>query len=123
VTPGGTRTFHNKKEAAMSDRWSRIARAIDSFVENPITNLVKGVALLFIGLSEASRTFAEDLTERHLRVGHGLVIIGFFGILEALPHLIEGLEAGKRFAELRAQKSRPEHGLEEGQDQGSTRDD
>lgn len=104
----------------MSDRWSRIARAIDSFVENPITNLVKGVALLFIGLSEASRTFAEDLTEKHLRVGHGLVIIGFFGILEALPHLIEGLEAGKRYAELRAQKNRPKQVSGEGHDQNIT---
>jgi hypothetical protein len=107
----------------MSDPWSRIVQAIDSFVENPITNLVKGVALLFIGFSEASRTFTEDLAQKHLRVGHGLVIIGFFGILEALPHLIEGLEAGKRYAELRAQKSRPEHGSAEGNDKGSTRDD
>jgi hypothetical protein len=105
----------------MSDRWSRIARAIDSFVENPITNLVKGVALLFIGLSEASRTFAEDLAEKQLRVGHGLVIIGFFGILEALPHLIEGLEAGKRYAELRAQKNRPKQVSGEGHDPESTR--
>jgi hypothetical protein len=112
-----------RKEATMSDRWGKIAQAINSFVENPITNLVKGVALLFIGLSEASRTFTEDLTQRHLRVGHGLVIIGFFGILEALPHLIEGLEAGKRYAELRAKKARPGQDSGEGHEKGNTRDD
>ena len=106
----------------MSDHWTRIAQAISSFVENPLTNLVKGVALLFIGLSEASRTFAEDLTERHLRVGHGLVIIGFFGILEALPHLIEGLEAGKRYAELRAKKSRAEPDSGKDQEQNGARE-
>ena len=65
-------------------------------MENLLTNLVKGIALLFIGLSEASRTFMDDLTHKQLRVGHGLIIIGFFGILEALPHFIEGLEASKR---------------------------
>ena len=106
----------------MSDHWTRIAQAISSFVENPLTNLVKGVALLFIGLSEASRTFAEDLIERHLRVGHGLVIIGFFGILEALPHLIEGLEAGSRYAELRAKKSRAEPDPGKDQEQNGARE-
>src|SRR5947209_5918305 len=106
----------------MSDRWDRIARKIRSFVDNPLTNLVKGVALLFIGLSEASRTFAEDLTQRHLRVGHGLIIIGFFGILEALPHLIEGLEASNRYTELRAKKARPEQDSGKDQDQKGVRD-
>jgi hypothetical protein len=107
----------------MSDQWTKIARAINSFVENPLTNLVKGVALLFIGLSEASRTFAEDLAERHLRVGHGLIIIGFFGILEALPHLIEGLEAGKRYAEFRARKPGPEQDSGTDRDQNNARED
>ena len=106
----------------MSDRWDRIAQTIRSFVDNPLTNLVKGVALLFIGLSEASRTFAEDLTQRHLRVGHGLIIIGFFGILEALPHLIEGFEASNRYTELRAKKAEHEQDSGKDQDQKGVRD-
>jgi hypothetical protein len=85
----------------------RIARAITRFVENPFTNLLKGIALLAIGLSEASRTFTDDIVHKQLRVGHGLIIIGVFGILEALPHLIEGLEAGQKFLELRDKKGRP----------------
>ncbi len=92
----------------MSKYSDKIAIAITRFVENPITNLVKGIALLLIGLSEASRTFTDDLSHKRLRVGHGLIIIGFFGILDALPHFIGGLEAGKRYLELRDRKPRPD---------------
>ena len=83
----------------MSDRRERIARAIRSFVEDPITNLVKGIALLLIGLSDASHTLRDDITHGHVRVGHGLVIIGLFSILGALPHLLDSLEAGERYLE------------------------
>ena len=91
----------------MSDRRTRIARAITSFVENPVTNLVKGILLLWIGLSESWKTLADDFARKQLRVGHGLIIIGFFGILDVLPHFIEGFEAGKRYIDLREERSRP----------------
>ena len=94
----------------MSDIPDRIARAITRFVENPVTDLVKGIALFLIGLSEASKTFTDDLRHGQLRVGHGLIIIGAFGILGAVPHLIDGLEAGLRYHELRAKKARPDPG-------------
>ncbi len=90
----------------MKNRGQRIARALTAFVENPITNLVKGIVLLLIGVSEASRTFSEDLAQWRFRVGHGLVLIGLFGILEALPHLIDSVEAGLRYLELREHKNR-----------------
>ena len=86
----------------------RVARAITRFVENPITNLVKGLALMTIGLSEASKTLTDDLAHGRLRVGHGLIIIGFFGILGAVPHLIDGLESGRQFLELRDKEARPD---------------
>jgi hypothetical protein len=100
------------------DRLSKLSDAITRFVENPLTNLVKGVALLLIGLSEASKTFREDLAHGTARVGHGLIIIGFFSILSALPHFLDGLEAYKQYIELeRAKKERsgpgPDHGPEE----------
>ena len=85
----------------MSGRGDRIARAIKTFVENPSTNLVKGMALLLIGIADASHTFRDDVTHGRVRVGHGLIIIGLFSILGALPNLIEGLEAGERYLELR----------------------
>jgi hypothetical protein len=90
----------------MSERGTRVARGIESFVENPVTNLVKGVALLLIGISDASHTFRDDLAHGHVRVGHGLIIIGIFSILGALPHLIEGLGAAARYLELREEKDR-----------------
>ena len=91
----------------MSDRSRKIAKGIDSFVENPFTNLLKGVALLVIGFTDASRTFREDIAHGRLRVGHGMVILGFFCILGALPHLLEGLEASARYMELREEGGRP----------------
>jgi uncharacterized membrane protein YiaA len=88
----------------MSERADKVARGIKSFVENPVTNLVKGVALLLIGLYDASHTLREDVTHGQLRVGHGLIIIGLFSILGAVPQFIEGLEAGSRYLELRGKK-------------------
>jgi hypothetical protein len=83
----------------MSQRGDKIARAITSFVENPVTNLVKGIMLLSIGLSEASHTFREDIADGRVRVGHGIIIIGLFSILEALPHVVEGLDASRKYLE------------------------
>src|SRR4051794_34439268 len=82
--------------ATMSRRADAVARTIRSFVDHPVTNLVKGLVLLAIGLSDAWGTVRQDIAQRHLRIGHGLVIIGFFSLLEALPHLIESLDAGGR---------------------------
>jgi hypothetical protein len=84
--------------------WDKVARGIKAFAQNPLVNLIKGFSLVFIGVSEASRTFREDLIHGHVRVGHGLVIIGLFSILDALPHFIEGLEAWARYLELRESK-------------------
>jgi hypothetical protein len=88
----------------MSKRGNQISQRRQSFVDNPITNLVKGLALLLIGLSDASHTFRDDVSHGKVRVGHGLIIIGLFSILGALPHLGESLEAGGRFLELREKK-------------------
>jgi hypothetical protein len=97
----------------MNNRWDKIARAIAAFVEHPLTNLAKGVALLLIGLTEASRTFREDVAHGHVRVGHGIIIIGIFSILEALPHVVEGLEASRKYLEQKAKKDRTTHETDE----------
>ncbi len=97
----------------MKNRRDRIARAIASFVENPVTNLVKGIALLVIGVTEASRTFREDVAHGHVRVGHGIIIIGIFSILEALPHAIEGLDAGRKYLEQKGKQARASHESDE----------
>lgn len=87
--------------SAVSDRLQNLAHHIRAFVEHPLTNLVKGVILMTIGLVDASHTFREDIAHQQVRVGHGLVIIGFFSVLGALPHLLEGLDASARYLELR----------------------
>ena len=79
---------------------------VTRFVENPVTILTKGIILLGIGLSEASRTFLNDLEHGQLRAGHGMIIIGIFNILDSLPHLIDGLDATRRYAEYRTRKAK-----------------
>jgi hypothetical protein len=96
----------------MSEHGNRLARGIKSFVDSPITNLVKGVTLFLIGLSDASNTLVDDVSRGHVRVGHGLIIIGLFGILGALPHIIDSLEAGERFLELRESKDQTPKGAD-----------
>jgi hypothetical protein len=93
----------------MNNRRDKVARAIAAFVEHPVTNLVKGIVLLFIGVTEASRTFREDVANGRVRVGHGLIILGLFSILDALPHLIEGLEASGKNLESRGEKEQSPH--------------
>ena len=86
--------------------WVKVAREIRSFVENPVTNLVKGLTLVIIGMSEASRTIRDDLIHGHVRVGHGLIIIGLFNILDVLPHFIDTLAAWVQFLESRQEGDR-----------------
>jgi hypothetical protein len=93
----------------MNERQDKVARAITAFVENPVTNLVKGIALLAIGIADASQTFREDVKHGQVRVGHGMIIIGVFSILGAIPHLIEGLAAAARYLELRGKKEPPKN--------------
>ena len=69
----------------------------------------RGSSLLLIGLTEASRTFREDVAHGHVRVGHGIIIIGIFGILEALPHIIEGLDASRKYLEHKGKKGESSH--------------
>ncbi len=81
-----------------------IASALTAFIENPVTNLVKGIAPVLIGVTEVSRIFREDIMQAHVRVGHGIIIIGTFSIFEPLPHIIEGLNANRKFLEQKKTK-------------------
>ena len=105
----------------MSSRLDRISRAIKAFVENPFTNLVKGIVLVLIGVSEASKTLMDDLAHKQLRVGHGLIIIGLFSVLDSLPHIISGLEASNRYLAFRDSKARKESGSSTEADQNVDR--
>ena len=64
---------------------------INAFITNPVTNLVKGLALFMIGVSNSSHTFRDDITQRQVCLDYGLIIIGLLSMLDALPHFIESL--------------------------------
>lgn len=102
--PGPLASAGDESSKSRHSTW--IARGITLFVEHPVTNLMRGVALLAIGFSEASKTFTDDMTHGQLRLGHGLIIIGGFGVLAALPNLIDVLDAGRRYLEAREQRAR-----------------
>lgn len=80
------------------------ARALRAFVNHPLTNLVKGLVLLAIGISDAWGMVRQDVGRLHLRVGHGLIVLGLFSVIEALPHFLDGLSAGERFLEARIEE-------------------
>ena len=86
-------------QTKVSERRVRIAHAIQSFVDNPVVILLKGLALILIGLSEAWRTLVGDIVHGHIRLGHGLILLGVFNVLDSLPHLVGGLEATQRYLE------------------------
>ncbi len=82
----------------------RLSRRIRRFVEHPLTNLVKSLTLLLIGFSDVGVRVGEDVSKWHLRVGHGLLLIGFFGLLASVPYLLDSLEAGGRFLVMKEQR-------------------
>ena len=96
----------------MGLREGGVARGIKSFVESPITNLVKGVALLVIGMTDASHTFRDDVKHGGLRLGHGMIIIGLFSILGALPHFVDALDASSKYLGRRDQDRPSEDGAD-----------
>jgi hypothetical protein len=112
--PGGWEPLTIGHATNENDPLARAGRAIRSFVENPVTNLVKGLLLLLIGLFEASHTFREDVAKWQPRVGHGLVIIGLFSVLDAVPRFLEGVEASKRYVESRKSRGAPAPGSGDG---------
>jgi hypothetical protein len=89
------------RDSTMSKRGEWLAHRISAFVENPVTNLLKGITLLLIGIGYATQTFQDDVVHKRLHVGQGLIIIGLFSILGAVPHLIGAMDAGERFLERR----------------------
>jgi hypothetical protein len=92
-------------QTKVSERRVKIARAIQSFVDNPIVILLKGLTLILIGLSGAWHTLVDDIVHGHIRLGHGLILLGVFNVLDSLPHLVGGLEATQRYLETQNAKA------------------
>jgi hypothetical protein len=90
----------------MAQENKRFAEGIRAFVRNPATILIKGLLLLAIGFTDLSRDIANDLGQHTFHLGHGLLLIGFFNVLESLPHMLDGLDAATTYAALRDRKKR-----------------
>jgi hypothetical protein len=70
----------------------RLARALQRFVDHPVTKLGVGLILIASGLIEAYDTVLDDLHRLRVRVGHGVVILGVVNVLASLPEVIDGIE-------------------------------
>jgi len=70
----------------------RLSRWIRRLVDNPYAKLLVGVILLVTGLHEAWATLRADLIHLNLKAHHGVMVLGLFHILTAIPDLLEAAE-------------------------------
>lgn len=73
--------------------FSRLMKVSRKITDNPYTNIVVGLILLYSGVSESLHEFKE-LAGFRLGVHHGVV---FFAILHLLKSLHEVADAAERF--------------------------
>lgn len=66
---------------------------LDRAVKNPYLTLVVGLIMVGSGLAEAGATLTEDLfVTPNIKLVHGLILFGTYGIMNALPELFIGLK-------------------------------
>jgi hypothetical protein len=70
----------------------RLSRRIKRIVDHPTTRMLVGLIMLGSGLSEARENFISDIQKFNFGARHGVMVLGFMNVLEALPHVIEGIE-------------------------------
>lgn len=69
--------------------WGLLNRA----VKNPYITFTAGLILVGSGVAEASATLTEDLViSPKIRLVHGLILFGTYGLLNALPEVFIGLK-------------------------------
>jgi len=66
---------------------------LDRAVKNPYITFTAGLILVGSGVAEASATLTEDLIiSPNIRLVHGLILFGTYGLLNALPEVFIGLK-------------------------------
>jgi len=70
-------------------RWLATLRWV---VGHALTQLAVALVLIGTSVAELSETFVEDLHSGRLRASHGLLVVGVWQVLQAIPNLVEGLE-------------------------------
>ncbi len=80
--------------------------AMKAFVEHPTTRLVVALILIVSGFLEAYDTFAEDVSHLRVRIGHGIILLGFINAFSSLPPVVDGIERWLRVEEAKAERRR-----------------
>jgi hypothetical protein len=80
--------------------------ALKAFVEHPTTRLVVALILIVSGFIEAYDTFAEDVSHLRVRIGHGIILLGFINAFSSLPAVVDGIERWFRLEEAKAEARR-----------------
>jgi hypothetical protein len=80
--------------------------ALKAFVEHPTTRLVVALILIVSGFIEAYDTFAEDVSHLRVRIGHGIILLGFINAFSSLPAVVDGIVRWFRLEEAKAEARR-----------------
>jgi hypothetical protein len=89
-----------------SGRWA-FAHALRAFVDHPTTRLVVALILILSGFIETLDTVKEDVAHLKVRVGHGIILLGFVNAFSSLPAVIDGIERWFKAEELKAERRTP----------------
>jgi hypothetical protein len=87
-------------------RWA-FTHALRAFVDHPTTRLVVALILILSGFIETLDTVKEDVTHLKVRVGHGIILLGFVNAFSSLPAVIDGIERWFKAEELKAERRTP----------------
>jgi hypothetical protein len=99
-------TIGATEPAEPTERPRGIARKLSAFVDHPTTRLVVALILILSGFIETLDTVKEDVTRLRVRVGHGIILLGFVNALSSLPPVIDGIERWLRVSEAKKEKRR-----------------
>lgn len=72
--------------------YDKIIHLLQRFVTNPYVNCMVGIILLGTGLSEAWVSLQDDIINLSVRAHHGVMVLGIFTTLKAIPEIIISLE-------------------------------
>ncbi len=86
-------------------RWPFL-HAMRAFVDHPITRLVVAIILIVSGFIEAYDTFKEDVSHLRVRIGHGIILLGFINAFSSLPPVVDGIERWLKLEDAKAERRR-----------------
>jgi hypothetical protein len=86
-------------------RWPFL-HALRAFVDHPATRLAVAIILIISGFIEAYDTFKEDVSHLRVRIGHGIILLGFLNAFSSLPPVVDGIERWLKLQDAKAERRR-----------------